>query len=50
MRKSVAKAMANKRREMNPEDPRTIDRSAGKKARKMRKQAIEQDFGNLPIR
>lgn len=51
MRKSVQKAMANQRKQVQADRPdmRPVN-SQSKSARKLRKQVIEEDFGNVPIR
>jgi len=51
MRKSVQKALSNQRKQANPDRPdmRPIN-SQSKSARKLRKQVIEEDYGNVPIR
>lgn len=54
MRKSVQKALANQRRQDGAMDGRTKDskllRSTDPSKRELRKQKIEEDYGNLPIR
>lgn len=57
MRKSVAKAMANKRKHgtgevMHYESPPNtrLLRSDARGTRKMRKQIIEDEYGHVPIR
>ncbi len=52
MRKSVQKALANQRAQARQAiaERRAVSPSASKGTRKLRKQIIEDDFGNLPIR
>ena len=52
MRKSVQKALANQRNgasKLDRSEKRALS-STSKAARKLRKQVIEDDFGNVPIR